>query len=89
MRDSDLPTYPVMAMADIWHAAADAIAGAAVTDVDEAWLIALARFIHQQIATTPGRALVFSITIHFDDEEQADVARRYVRRAVDAGDRHQ
>jgi hypothetical protein len=77
-----------LAMQDMWHAAADAIELAAAADIDEDWLLALAAFIHAE-AGAQDSLVSLNITILFDDEEQADVARRYVRRAVDEQDRNE
>lgn len=82
------PTFPVMAMQDMWHAAADAIELAATADVDERWMLDLAGDIRWHAG--PQDSLVsLNITILFADEEQADVARRYVRRAVDERGRNE
>lgn len=72
----------------MWHAAADAIELAAAADVDEEWMRALAGFIREE-AGPQDSLLSLNITILFDDDEQADVARRYVRSAVDASDRNE
>jgi hypothetical protein len=88
MSQSTGPTYyPVMAMQDMWHAAADAIEFAAADDTDEKWMPVLAGLIREE-AGPQDSLLALNITILFDDEEQADVARHYVRRAVDEHDRN-
>jgi hypothetical protein len=76
-----------MAMPDMWHAAAAAIEFAAADDTDEKWMPALAGLIREEAG--PQDSLVaLNITILFDDEEQADVARHDVRRAVGEHDRN-
>jgi hypothetical protein len=72
-------TYPVMAMQDMWHAAAP--------DVEEDCMRALAGFIRAE--ADPQGGLALNITICFAYEAQANGARRYVRRAVNERDRNE
>lgn len=89
-------TYPVTAMQSAWRAAADVIEADAIDagyDPDASrettryaqWLCDLADTIRADAGQV--YSIDFRVTIPFDDEEEAHVARHYLRCAIAANKR--